>query len=54
LKYLAKLNNVISENGKGSQQWQAAVITGGETPTIKDALEILKYLAKLPNIVNLT
>ncbi|MCL1866902.1 MAG: InlB B-repeat-containing protein, partial [Oscillospiraceae bacterium] len=53
LKFLAKLPNEISANGKESRQWNASLIVGGsDSPTINDALEILKKLAKLENKID--
>jgi hypothetical protein len=42
---LAKLDSVIDNN---PDSMKAACIVSEEVPTVSDALEILKYLAKLP------
>jgi len=50
-KFLAGMNNVIDEGGKGSRAWNASLITGGSTPGIADALEIFKLLAEMDSIL---
>jgi len=51
-KFLAGMNNVIEDEGKGSRAWRAALITGGGTPGIADALEIFKKLAGMNSFLD--
>jgi hypothetical protein len=59
LKFLAKIsdNAIDKAGGEGSPAWNAAIINpplsqGQRRPTIGDALEILKKLAKIPNKID--
>ena len=51
LKFLAGMSSTISDGGKGSPAWEAALIVSKERPAIGDALEILKYLAKMTSLL---
>jgi hypothetical protein len=52
LRFLVGLPNLITENGEGSNAWNAARITGGERPNIGDALAILRSLVGLPSEID--
>ena len=46
LKYIVGIETVIAD---GNRAFNAARITGGDTPTVSDVLEILKHLVQLPS-----
>jgi hypothetical protein len=53
MKYVAGVDNAIDrDGGKGSRAWNAALITGGDELTLKDAFEIICYRANTPSILN--
>jgi len=56
LKYLARMDNVISKNGVGSREWNSALITPtsqkANKPAIGDAMEVLKKLAKMDSLLD--
>jgi len=54
-KFLAGMDNVIHDNGKGSREWNASLITEtsrkANKPQIGDALEIFKMLAGMDSVL---
>jgi hypothetical protein len=48
LRYIVGLDSIINECHSA---FNAARITGGETPTVHDAIQILRHSVGLPNMI---